>query len=102
MEYYPVAVLRGLDKVAAKAERFLAPVGVPMHFGTLDVTVRACAKTPPEEKPEAAAYLEINESRQGTQPVVLFRGWMYASSPSLSGLEHPVYDLWLLDCQSAK
>jgi hypothetical protein len=96
------AVLRGLDKTTARVTTFTAPLGQMIRFGTLQVTVRDCRKRPPEDEPESAAYLDIDEIRPGeTAPVHWFSGWMFASSPALSALEHPVYDVWVLDCSTA-
>jgi hypothetical protein len=92
-------VLQGLDKVTARVSTFEAPLGVTVRFGTLSITLRGCNRTPPEEPPESAAFLDIFEARVGEAPVSLFRGWMFASSPALSALEHPVYDVWVLECQ---
>ncbi len=97
----PAAVLQGLDKVTARVSAITAPVGRLVRFGTLEIIVRACHKTPPEEPPESAAFLEIRDSKPGEAPVALFSGWMFASSPALSALEHPVYDIWVLDCREA-
>jgi len=95
---YPVAVLRGLDKVTARVTTLYAPVGEPIRFGALEITVRTCDKRPPEEPPESAAFLEITEGKEGSARVDLFHGWMFASSPALSAMDHPVYDVWVLDC----
>jgi hypothetical protein len=95
---YGVAVLQGLDKVTARVSTIEAPVGTTVRFGTLEVIVRRCDKRPPEETPESAAFLDIWEARQGEAAISLFRGWMFASSPALNALEHPVYDIWVLDC----
>jgi hypothetical protein len=91
-------VLRGLDKITAHVSTFTAPIGQMVTFGALQITARSCDKRPPEEVPESAAFLEIVEARQGEQPQKLFSGWMFASSPALSALENPIYDLWVLDC----
>ncbi len=96
-----VAVLQGLNKVTARVSALEAPVDRPVRFGTLEMTVRACHKAPPEEPPESAAFLEIRDVKPGEAPVELFSGWMFASSPALSALEHPVYDIWVLDCRDA-
>ncbi len=93
-----MVVMQGLDKVTARVSTFEAPIGVTVRFGTLSITMRGCDRTPPEEPPESAAFLDIYESRPGEDPVSLFRGWMFASSPALSALEHPVYDVWVLEC----
>jgi len=97
----PVALLQGLDKITARVSKFEAPVGTPVHFGTLLIRVRDCEKNPPEETPESAAFFEIDEVRPGEVNLRVFSGWMFASNPALSALEHPVYDVNLLDCRAA-
>jgi hypothetical protein len=94
----PVAVLQGLDKVTARVSTIQAPVGDVVRFGALEIIARICDKKPPEETPESAAFLDIWEVRPGEPTISLFRGWMFASSPALSAMEHPVYDVWVLDC----
>ncbi len=95
------AVLQGLDKVTARVETIETRVGEPVRFGTLEIVVRTCRENPPEETPESAAFLDIWEMRPDEQALNLFRGWMFASSPALSAMEHPVYDIWVLDCKEA-
>lgn len=95
------AILQGLDKVTARISTFEAPVGVTVRFGTLEIVVRDCRKRPPEEPPETSVFLEIDEMRRGENPKRLFSGWMFASSPALSALEHPVYDVWAVDCRNS-
>jgi hypothetical protein len=97
----PIAVLQGLDKITARVSTIEAPVGTPVRFGTLSITVRDCEKSPPEDRPESAAFLEIDEIRPGEDNIRRFSGWMFASSPALSALEHPVYDVNVLDCKGA-
>ena len=97
----PVALLQGLDKITARVSKFEAPVGTPVRFGTLLIRVRDCEKNPPEETPESAAFLEIDEVRPGEVNLRVFSGWMFASSPALSALEHPVYDVDVLECTAA-
>lgn len=97
----PVAVLQGLDKITARVSRFDAPVGQEVRFGTLSILVRDCRKSAPEERPENAAFIEIYENRPGEERRRLFSGWMFSSSPALSALEHPVYDVNLLECKGA-
>ncbi len=92
------AVLQGLDKITARISTIEVPVGQTVEFGSLQITVRSCDKRPPEETPESAAFLQVVEQKPGEQPVTRFSGWMFASSPALSAMEHPVYDLWVLDC----
>ena len=93
-----IAVLQGLDKVTARISTIQAPVGDVVTFGALEIIARVCDKKPPEETPESAAFLDIWEVRPGEPTISLFRGWMFASSPALSAMEHPVYDVWVLDC----
>ena len=94
------AVLQGLDKITARISTISAPVGKTVAFGSLQITVKACDKKPPEETPESAAFLQVVEQKPSEDPVTRFSGWMFASSPALSAMEHPVYDLWVLDCIS--
>lgn len=96
-------VLRALDKVTATTEDFTVKVGEDLHYGSLDIKVKHCEKKPPEEPPEIYAFLQIFDARtdgkgENVEEKKLFSGWMFASSPALSALEHPVYDVWVLDC----
>jgi len=93
-------VLQGLDKVTARVLTFEAAIGQTVGFGALQITVRACDRTPPTEPPESIAFLDIVEARPGETPADLFHGWMFASSPALNALEHPVYDVWVLECKT--
>jgi len=97
---YQTAVLQGLDKVTARVTTLRVKVGDTVRFGTLEIIVRHCDKRPPEETPESAAFLDVWEIRPGEAASSLFRGWMFASSPALNALEHPVYDVWVLDCEN--
>ena len=97
---YEIAVLQCLDKVTARVSTIEAPVGDTVNFGGLEIIARFCDKRPPEETPESAAFLDIWEVREGEPAIGVFRGWMFASSPALSAMEHPVYDVWVLDCKS--
>ena len=92
------ALLQGLDKITARVFRLQAPVDRPIRFGALTIVLRYCDLAPPEDPPESKAFLEITERRAGEAPVPVFSGWMFASSPALSPLEHPVYDIRLLAC----
>ncbi len=84
--------------MTARVSSIEAPVGEVVRFGSLEIIARVCDKRPPEEPPESAAFLDIWEVRQGEAAISLFRGWMFASSPALSAMEHPVYDVWVKDC----
>ena len=97
----PIAQLRALDKMTARVEELDIPTNQPYKFGTIVITVRTCRVTPPEETPEAAAFLEVGEFKPGENDTPIFRGWMFASSPALSAMEHPVYDIWVTGCKAA-
>ena len=100
-ETYNVAVLQALDKVTARVSTFDAPVNATIRFGTLEIIARTCDKRPPEETPESIAFLDIWDARPGEPVVSVYRGWMFASSPALAAMEHPVYDVWVLDCKNS-
>ncbi|MDJ0387924.1 DUF2155 domain-containing protein [Roseomonas sp. E05] len=92
------AKLQALDKVTARVTVLDLPLNKPLRFGTLQIVVRACDARPPEEVPDAAAWLEVLETRKDPKGVPVFRGWMFANAPGVSTLEHPVYDLRVLEC----
>lgn len=112
-EEYPVVKLQTLDKITARMNTFEARVGSTVKFGPLYIKVQACRKTPVIELPEAAAFLQVweivrdtetiaanalAESAEQGKPQWVFSGWMFASSPALSPMDHPVYDVWVIDC----
>ena len=97
-----VAELQGLDKVTARTQRFYAPVGQATRFGTLEITVGDCLVNVPEASPESVAYLTIVDHKPGQAEEKLFAGWMFASAPSLSALDHGVYDVRVLACTMAQ
>ncbi len=100
------AELQLLDKITARISTKSVPVGGGTEFGTLELRVHYCAYRPPEEPPENVAFIMIfdngyakkkpKEAQKAKKE--LFSGWMFASSPAISGLEHPVYDVTLLSC----
>lgn len=102
MEDYPIVKLQSLDKVAARTMTFEARVGSTVKFGPIYIKTQACRKAPPVEKPEAAAFLQIWEATAKKEPQWIFSGWMFSSSPALSPMDHPVYDVWVLDCLEKK
>jgi len=93
------AKLQGLDKITARTSTFTIAVGETKALGSLRITLRACKENPPIEPPETAAFLEVIESKPGEQAEPVFSGWMFASSPALSAMEHPIYDVWVLSCE---
>jgi hypothetical protein len=94
-----VAELQALDKVTARVVTLRAPIGQPERFGSLTVTVRACNARPPDEVPDATAWLEITDSRPPANGGAVFRGWMFANAPGVNMLQHPVYDIRLIECR---
>lgn len=97
-ENQKTVILRALDKVTARTQTLKIPVGEQFNFGALTIAVRACRARPPLESPDAAAFLQIVEQKPGEPMIARFSGWMFASKPSLSALEHPVYDVWVVGC----
>jgi hypothetical protein len=95
-----VAELQALDKVTARVSTLRVPVGEPTNFGTLTVTVRACQARPPDEVPDAAAWLEIADSRPPANGAAVFRGWMFANAPGVNMLQHAVYDIRVIECRA--
>ena len=91
--------MRALDKVTARVEEIEVQTEKPYKFGTIFITVHSCRVTTPEEQPESAAFLEVSEFKVGENEATSFKGWMFASSPALSAMEHPVYDLWVIGCK---
>lgn len=98
---WDIAVMRGLDKVTARVWLFEAPVNQPVMFGRFEVDVRRCNKQPPEETPNTTAFVQVDEKKLNEERERVFSGWMFASSPGLNAVEHPVYDVWLIDCKMA-
>lgn len=92
------AVFSGLDKVTARVTTVYAPLDVPVRYGTLSLTARTCHKRPPEETPEQTVFVEIDDMQPGAAISRAFTGWMFWSSPALNSLQHPYYDVWLIDC----
>lgn len=94
-QFVDKVVLGALDKVTARVSRLTTKVNETVDFGNLSILVKKCWVAAPEEKPETKAFLEIVEKKPGKEPVEIFRGWMFASIPSVVTLEHPVYDVWV-------
>lgn len=92
-------VLQGLNKVTGHISKLEGPIGTVLTFDNLEIITRRCWKSPADERPENAALLEIRELKIGEAPRKVFMGWMFSSSPGLSGLEHPVYDIAITACE---
>lgn len=93
------AQLQALDKVTARITVLDATVNQPVSFGSLTITVLACNARPPDEVPDAAAFIEVRDTVGSPSAPPAFRGWMLANAPAAHMLEHPVYDLRILDCR---
>ena len=93
--------MRGLDKITGRPTSITAQIGKPIHFATLTITARFCYSTPQSETPETAAFVQIEDHRPDQPSRRIFSGWMYASSPGLNGVEHPLYDVWVISCNNA-
>jgi hypothetical protein len=93
-------VMRGLDKITGRPTTLLVPIGKSVQFATLTVTARYCYSTPSTETPETAAFVQIDDHRPDQPVHRVFSGWMYGSSPGLNGMEHPLYDVWVITCKA--
>ncbi len=99
MQDYPIVKLQALDKSTARTVTFEAKVGTTIEYGSLFIKIQACRKSNPLEKPESASFLQIWEVPINAEKSEwIFSGWMFASSPALSAMDHSVYDVWILDC----
>ena len=95
-----MVILRGLDKITGQAVNIDAPIGLPVHYATLTITAHWCYSTPPSETPETTAFLSIVDHRPDKPPRQVFSGWMWASTPSLNAMQHPLYDVWVISCKT--
>lgn len=91
--------LRGVDKVTGRTNTTEVEIGSPITVGDIRITLERCLKSPPEETPENAAFLFIEEIK-GEITNTIFNGWMFSSNPALSAMEHPIYDIWVLECNT--
>lgn len=98
MTEYPRIRLQSLDKATARTMTFDAKVGNTLKFGPLYIRVKTCKKSSPVDEPESAAFLQVWEVDSKEKAEWVFSGWMFASSPGLSPMDHPIYDVWVLEC----
>jgi len=96
------AVFAGLDKITGRITAFDVAIGETVQFGALRVTPRACYTRPPTETTNTDAFIEVDEITLQGEIKRLFTGWMFAASPGLHAIEHPIYDIWLADCKGAQ
>lgn len=95
----PTAVFSGLDKITGRIVSFEVAVEETVQFGALQLTPRVCYSRPPTESPKTTGFLEVDEVTLDNKYRRIFTGWMFASSPGLHAIEHPIYDVWLVDCK---
>ena len=95
----PIAVFAALDKVTARISPLEVRIGETMQFGALTVTPRVCYTRPPTEPPLTSAFVEVDEIKLSGEHQRIFAGWMFAQSPGLHAVEHPVFDVWLTNCK---
>lgn len=93
-----VAVFAALDKVTARISRLEVRLNETVKFGSLKVTPRVCYSRPPTEPPKTTTFVEVDEEQLDGKEKRLFSGWMFAESPGLNAVEHPVFDVWLTNC----
>jgi hypothetical protein len=96
---HPVAVFAGLDKITGRTIAFQAAAGETVQFGSLQITERACYTRPATEAPQTTTFVEVDEVDAAKKYKRIFAGWMFAASPGLHGIEHPIYDIWLTGCE---
>ena len=96
---HPTAHFSGLDKITGRIINFPVDIGETVQFGALQLTTRACYTRPAEEAANTDAFVEVDEVTLQGEVKRIFTGWMFASSPGLHAVEHPIYDLWLTDCK---
>lgn len=97
----PVAEFTGLDKITGQIIVFDVLIDETVQFGALQVTPRVCYSRPPTEPPQTTAFIEVDEITLDSSIRRIFSGWMFADSPALNAVEHPIYDVWLTDCKQS-
>ena len=95
----PTAVFAGLDKITGRIISFEVAISETVQFGSLQITPRVCYNRPLTEAPRTDAFAEVDEVETDKTLRRIFSGWMFADSPGLHGIEHPVYDIWLTECK---
>jgi hypothetical protein len=97
----PVAEFSGLDKITGRTIAFDVLIDETVQFGALQVTPRVCHTRPPTEPAQTTSFVEVDEITLTNEIRRLFTGWMFAASPGLHAVEHPIYDVWLVGCKAA-
>lgn len=94
-----VAEFTGVDKITGRIISFDVYVNETVQFGALQVTPRVCNSSPETEEPKTDSFVEVDEITLDRKIRRIFTGWMFAESPGLNAVEHPVYDVWLKTCK---
>lgn len=95
-----IAVFTALDKVTAQISPLEVPIDQTASFGNLNITARACYTRPPTETPVTSAFIEVDEKQLDDSVKRIFTGWVFAQSPGLHAIEHPIFDVWLTNCKT--
>lgn len=98
----PIALFKGLDKITGELYSFHVFIDETVQFGSLQITPRVCYNRPPTEPARTTTFAEIDEITLDHKIKRVFTGWMFAGSPGLSALDHPVYDVWLTACSMSE
>ncbi len=96
------ALMQAMDKVTGRVNKITVPVNSKISFGDFSLVLRACKKRPAEETPENFAFVDVADKSFGEDEYNIFRGWMLSSTPGINAIEHPIYDVWLLECIDAE
>ena len=96
------AKMQAMDKITGRVSVINVPVGGGLDFGSLSIVVRSCKTRPAEETPDNFAFVDISDKNLKGEEFNVFKGWMISSSPATNALEHPIYDVWLLQCVDAE
>ncbi len=96
---HPIAIFDGLDKITGRIISFEVGINETVQFGALQITPRVCYSRPLTEAPQTDAFAQVDEIDEQKQLKRIFSGWMFADSPGLHGIEHPIFDVWLTGCK---
>ena len=96
------AKMQAMDMITGRVSVINVPVGGGLDFGSLSIVVRSCKTRPAEETPDNFAFVDISDKNLKGEEFNVFKGWMISSSPATNALEHPIYDVWLLQCVDAE
>lgn len=95
----PIALFSGLDKITGVTTTFEVQIGQEARFAGFVVRPRVCYSRPPTEEPKTTSFVEVDELETDQSRKRVFSGWMFAESPGLNAVEHPVFDVWLTGCR---